>query len=194
MYGNLAEYLSNSRITHDEFFSFLEHPLNAEMAFELIDGYINMMASPTPNHQTISLEISSRIHAYLKDKKCRVFQDLSVFLFDERKKSDNVFRPDIMVTCDKNRITEKGHLGAPDFVIEIVSKSTGYNDYSTKRRAYMRNGVKEYWIVDSLISQILVCTEDTEYKYTFCDKIESHIFEGLVIDFKEILILLDIQA
>jgi len=194
MYGNLAEYLSNSRITLDDYISFAEHPINTDMSFELIDGYINLMASPTPNHQTISLEVSSSISAHFKDKKCRVFQDLSVFLFDEVKKCNNVFRPDIMVTCDKDKITDKGHIGAPDFVIEVVSKSTGYYDYSIKRRAYMRSGVKEYWIVDSLISQILVCTDNIEEKYTFNDIIESRIFKGLFIDFKEILTLLDIQG
>ena len=194
MYGNLAEYFSNSMITLDEYISFINHPINADMSFELIDGYINMMASPTPNHQTISLEISSRINSYTKDRNCKVFQDLSVFLFDETKKCSNVFRPDIMVSCDKDKITDKGHIGAPHFVVEVVSKSTGYNDYFTKRRAYMRSGVKEYWIVDSFISQILVCTDNKEEKYTFSDKIESRIFEGLVIDFGEILSSLDIQA
>ena len=37
----------------------------------------------------------------------------------------------------------------PDFALEVASKSTGRNDYTTKRDAYARYGVREYWRFDS---------------------------------------------
>jgi hypothetical protein len=36
----------------------------------------------------------------------------------------------------------------PDFVLEIASRSTGRNDYTTKREGYAGYGVSEYWRFD----------------------------------------------
>ena len=36
----------------------------------------------------------------------------------------------------------------PDFALEVASKSTGRNDYTNKRDAYARYGVREYWRFD----------------------------------------------
>lgn len=56
--------------------------------------------------------------------------------------------PDISIVCDKNKITDKGINGAPDFIIEIVSPSSRRMDYNTKNALYADAGVREYWIVD----------------------------------------------
>ena len=40
--------------------------------------------------------------------------------------------PDISVICDRNKISDKGIQGAPDFIVEIVSPSSRKMDYSTK--------------------------------------------------------------
>ena len=37
----------------------------------------------------------------------------------------------------------------PDFVLEVASESTGRNDYTHKRDAYARFGVREYWRFDA---------------------------------------------
>ena len=36
----------------------------------------------------------------------------------------------------------------PDFVLEVASRSTGRQDYTTKRDGYARHGVPEYWRFD----------------------------------------------
>jgi Uma2 family endonuclease len=41
-------------------------------------------------------------------------------------------------------------VGRPDFVLEVVSKSSPQKDVLHLRRAYARAGVREYWIVDAL--------------------------------------------
>lgn len=58
--------------------------------------------------------------------------------------------PDILFVSNRRLhiIGEKGILGAPDFVIEILSASTAQNDRGPKLRAYERAGVAEYWLID----------------------------------------------
>jgi Uma2 family endonuclease len=44
----------------------------------------------------------------------------------------------------------------PDLVIEVVSESSRDRDYTEKRDEYWTLGVKEYWIVDAKLQQVLV--------------------------------------
>jgi len=174
--------LLDTRITSDDFISFAEHPLSRNDNFELIDGFVTMMSSPSMDHQTISIYIARKIGNYLEGKKCMVLQDFNVFL-----NNDNVFRPDIMIICDKSKSKNNGYYGAPDFIIEIASKSTRGNDYTIKQRAYMKHGVKEYWIVDPTVNSVLVFTMNSSIikHYTFNDIIKLQSFD-LEIDFNEI--------
>lgn len=40
------------------------------------------------------------------------------------------------------------HFPAPDFVVEILSDSTGTRDRGVKFDDYAAHGVQEYWIID----------------------------------------------
>jgi Uma2 family endonuclease len=58
-----------------------------------------------------------------------------------------VVQPDICVVCDPAKVDERGCLGAPDWVIEILSPKTAAYDTREKLELYEENGVREYWIV-----------------------------------------------
>jgi Uma2 family endonuclease len=60
----------------------------------------------------------------------------------------NVVQPDLAVICDLSRLRPFGCLGAPDWVIEILSPYTSRRDMAEKRSLYERHGVREYWVVD----------------------------------------------
>lgn len=112
---------------------------------ELINGKVFMM-SPRPRveHAIVCTNIVSEFRTYLKGKKCRTFCDgVDVFL-DE----NNRFIPDTMIVCNPDIIKHNGIYGAPDLVVEVLSKTTANNDRSKKKYAYGKAGVKEYWIVD----------------------------------------------
>jgi Uma2 family endonuclease len=64
------------------------------------------------------------------------------------KNIDTVFQPDVIVVCDKSKITKRCCEGPPDLVIEIISPSTAGFDRFTKFYEYLNAGVMEYWIVD----------------------------------------------
>jgi Uma2 family endonuclease len=118
---------------------------------EIHDGKIVMQAaSPGMRHFEVVSNLYKLFQKHLTGKKCRVFFDsVDVILSKE-----NRFVPDIMVVCDKNKITEKGISGAPDLVVEVISKSTMKADRIHKKNTYERYGVKEFWLVDTAIQSI----------------------------------------
>jgi len=165
---------------------------------ELIDGFINMM-SPAPNrfHQKVSKNLSRFFINYLFQKKCEVY----IAPFDVRfpkpkseisdKQIYDVVQPDICVICDPAKLDDKGCLGAPDFIIEIVSLGNAKHDIKKKYELYEKNGVREYWIITPYekIVQVFVLENDKyQLKGTFTDEdqVKVNIFEDLVIDLKDV--------
>ena len=179
-------------LTLDDFWEFLERPENNDKTFELFDGQIVMMAGPGANHQRISGYIYGEMRNFLKGKKCEVFFELYVHLFKKKlDKCRNIFQPDVIMVCDKDKLTDKGCEGAPDFVVEVISKSTSKVDYLIKLMKYMEFGVKEYWIVDSFANRIIVYLNAEKnafsvYNYTFDDTVSVKTLDGFSIDFTEI--------
>jgi Uma2 family endonuclease len=157
---------------------------------ELIDGELYMMASPSMRHQRIVMELSYRIRDYIGSKKgdCEVFPaPFAVFLHAD----DSIYlEPDISVICDKDKLTDEGCNGAPDWIIEVVSPASRSMDYNKKLFKYHAAGVREYWIVDYERNLITVYNfeigEMTDY--SFSDKVETGIYEDLEIDFSGIMI------
>lgn len=73
----------------------------------------------------------------------RQIAPFAVFLNENNK---NYVEPDINVICDKNKLSDRGCEGAPDWVIEIVSPGSRRMDYAIKLFKYRSAGVQEYWI------------------------------------------------
>jgi Uma2 family endonuclease len=121
--------------------------------WELIDGEAYAMSpAPTNFHQLIVGELFSRIHGHFRGKPCRPF----VAPFDVRLPNmgkahhevNTVVQPDISLVCDPDKLKDNhGCLGAPDWVIEVLSPGTAVRDQRTKRTLYERHGVAEYWLV-----------------------------------------------
>ena len=110
---------------------------------EMLDGKIYAMASASPKHARVSLRISKIFDNYLRGKRCEVFPAVDVFLSE-----NDTPVPDISVVCNKDIIKDKGLYGAPDLVVEILSRSTAKHDKVYKKALYGQHGVKEYWVVD----------------------------------------------
>jgi len=123
-----------------------------EERIELIKGRIfKMSPAPGSSHQEISGNIYFAFKLYLLKKPCKVFSAP----FDVRlpRKSKNnqdlitVVQPDICVICDPSKIDERGCLGAPDIVVEILSPGNNKTELQNKYEVYEESGVQEYWIV-----------------------------------------------
>ena len=119
--------------------------------YEIIDGKVYMMARPSIKHSEVEYNITNIFKKYLKGKRCRAFNEVDVFLDD-----DNNFVPDVMIVCNPEIIEDDGIHGAPDLVVEILSKSTARRDRLQKFHIYAKSGVKEYWIVDPINKSVEV--------------------------------------
>lgn len=87
---------------------------------ELIDGELYMISSPSTKHQRLVTEFTYLIKDYIRHNngECEIFPSpFAVFL---NANHDIYLEPDISVICDKNKLTDEGCKGAPDWVIEIV--------------------------------------------------------------------------
>lgn len=119
---------------------------------ELINGEVVLMAPALPPHARISGNIFGSFLNYLKDKKCAPIADgVTVFLSDTEH-----YVPDFMVVCDPDKIKRDGVHGAPDLVVEVLSKSTAKRDRWYKKRGYESAGVPEFWLVDPVHRSIEV--------------------------------------
>ncbi|RKI41767.1 Uma2 family endonuclease [bacterium D16-51] len=155
---------------------------------ELIDGELYMLAAPGIKHQRLVTEFTYLIKNYIRchNGECEIFPaPFAVFLNADNK---IYLEPDISVICDKDKLTEDGCMGAPDWIIEIVSPSSRPMDYNKKLLKYGTAGVREYWIVDPMKLLIMVYNfeHDTFEQYSFSDKIKAGIYEDFEIDFAEI--------
>ncbi|NML66599.1 Uma2 family endonuclease [Hymenobacter sp. RP-2-7] len=119
---------------------------------ELIKGkLLRKVSAPTSEHQQIATNFTVEIGRFLKGKVCRIYTaPFDVRLLRSTGNGDaqikTVVQPDISVVCDLSKIDRRGCLGAPDWIIEIVSPSSLVLDTRTKFDLYAENGVREYWI------------------------------------------------
>ena len=150
---------------------------------ELIDGKIYYMAPPNTKHQMLVSDLLYEIRDYIKRNhgECMVFPaPFAVFLNENNK---NYVEPDISVICDKDKITNKGCNGAPDWIIEIVSPSSRQMDYYKKLFQYHTAGVREYWVADPEKGIVTVYDfeKDSMEEYTFGEKVPVGIYDGYSI-------------
>ncbi len=126
-----------------------------EQTVELIRGRIWPMAGPSRQHQDISRELTLALGNFFARSGCRLYSaPFDVRLYDRRKSMKankdvyTVVQPDLCIICDLEKLDDKGCLGAPDLVIEILSPGNSSKEMKVKKLLYEENAVREYWIVD----------------------------------------------
>ena len=193
MYGTL-ELDESKRYTYADYLTWLD-----DKRRELINGFIHLMSGPMRRHGRISMKISTRVYTFIEKQKgkCEVYHapfDVRLPLHgstDDDKIYD-VVQPDICVVCDLSKLDDRGCLGAPDLVVEVLSPSTLKYDWNYKFNLYEAAGVKEYWIVDpkAKTANVFILQSDGRYDlgtvYENDQKAPVRIFEGLEIDLNEL--------
>ena len=171
-----------------------------EEKVEIIKGKLFKMAMPSEKHQRTSCNFYRIFANYLHKKPCRVYHPpFDVRLIKPphlRKTTDKsiytVVQPDITVVCDLNKIDDRGCMGAPDLIIEILSPSTGSVDLKDKKAIYEFSEVPEYWIVHPHDQTVIVYVLDDQKKYAIAgiyastDTIKTHVFDDLFVDLADV--------
>ncbi|GHV32479.1 hypothetical protein FACS18949_03510 [Clostridia bacterium] len=167
--------------------------LPEDVRAEFVNSRIIMMAQPTVVHQRIQRQLTLQLGGFLHGKHCELFTaPIGVHLTNKRGK-DEVFEPDLIVVCDKNKLKKDGCYGAPDLIIEILSPSNRGYDRVIKFNKYLQAGVREYWIVDpediSVNVNILRGGEYVSKAYGEHDDAPVTVLPGCVISLSNIFSL-----
>ena len=102
-----------------------------------------------------------------------------------------VVQPDICIICDPSKIDEKGCLGAPDIVVEILSRGNNKKEIKNKYEVYEEAGVTEYWIIHPEEKTFLKYTLDNAGKYqpshllTLGDDVITPVLPGFVLSLED---------
>lgn len=166
---------------------------------ELIKGKI-MLMSPAPNigHQKIARNLYGMCYNFFRHKKCQFFPaPFDVRLYD-RKKSllanqdiHTVIQPDLCVICNPDILDKQGCNGAPDWIIEILSKGNSKREMNTKYELYQECGVTEYWMIypeqEAIHQFVLDQQGQYQLKHMFTEGIATpYLFPELSIELAEV--------
>jgi Uma2 family endonuclease len=178
-------------LNNDDYFTYADYlEWEGPERYELINGKAFLMASPSVEHQAILRKILVKLAVFLEDKPCEVFAaPLDVRLFPKEDKSDNtVVQPDILVVCDKSKLSKGSVDGPPDLVMEIVSPSNTQKLMFLKFQAYLQAGVREYWVLEPEGKRIQVYVLDRDHyiasAYSDNDVVPVSVLEPFTLDLK----------
>ena len=130
-------------------------------SYEIIGGEKIMAPAPNLTHSNIIGRLYLFIGNYLMANKSGYVYSDNV---DVHFSDGTLFKPDLCVVLKSNEKILAGQqniFGAPDMVVEVLSKSTKKRDVTIKKDTYEAQGVREYWIVDPWAKSISV--------YLLCD-------------------------
>ena len=187
------EYQTTRRISYEDYMTLVN---SSDQRYELIDGEIYLLASPSFNHQIVVSEIAGHFYNFFKGKPCRSLTapfDVKLFGFATKFEEDpNVVQPDVIVVCDEEKVNAGKYEGTPTLIVEVLSPSTKGKDMVTKLNLYMKSGVFEYWIIDLENKRVIQYSfsreRDIESLRTLKeeDTITSSVFEELALPLSDI--------
>lgn len=165
---------------------------------ELIKGKLfRMSPAPARKHQKIAGFFFGEIYSFLRQKRCEVYSAPFDVRLTPRKgektgKIHTVVQPDICVICDPAKLDDRGCIGAPDWIIEILSPGNSQTEMKNKFEVYQENGVKEYWLADPTNEIVFVYVLNDEgtyiglHPFTLEDTISSRVFPEFTLQVADI--------
>ncbi|MBC7494028.1 MAG: Uma2 family endonuclease [Flavobacterium sp.] len=132
---------------------------------ELIKGKVFQMSpAPSRKHQVVSRVLNRYLDRYFEHHPCGLFDaPFDVRLINYKKSTEDktvfsVVQPDLCVVCDRAKLDDRGCIGSPDLVIEILSPGNSKKEMGIKFNLYEENHISEYWIVEPAENAIFVYT------------------------------------
>ncbi|EON75314.1 hypothetical protein ADIS_4227 [Lunatimonas lonarensis] len=169
---------------------------NMDEVVELIKGKVFKKAAAAPRriHQQISIKLAAKLYNFLEGSLCQVYDAPFDVRFPKTSREDkqivDVVQPDICVICDPAKLDDRGCLGVPDLIVEILSPGNSKTELKHKYELYESHGVREYWIIHAETHDLLIYTlENGRYVpsrlLTSGDVVESRVLPGFKLDLEE---------
>jgi Uma2 family endonuclease len=157
-------------------------PYEEGRRWELVNGELISVPSPTWQHQDIVFRILQALRRYIETSKLLGLagQDVEFALTE----NDRV-RPDVCVLLGENASrldpTKTPIPGAPDIAIEVISPTERASESHDKVRAYLRAGTSEVWQVYPKSRTVQVHRGETGRLLEWSPPLETDLLPGFAL-------------
>jgi len=149
--------------------------------FQLIHGKLTFIPSPKFRHQHISIRLGAKLLPFVEQNSLGIILQAP---FDVHLDEKNIFQPDLLfVSNERKDIISDWIYGAPDLVVEIISKGSEKDDRERKMKVYGKYNVLEYWLISPENQQVEVFENKKgklvlKTKLTAGDTLSSKVLPG----------------
>ncbi len=143
---------------------YLELEQTSEIRHEYLGGQVFAMSGGSKEHNTISLNIASRLRSHLRGGSCSVFMaDMKVNIpLNSRHNKSIFYYPDVVVSCDSDD-KDRFSLNYPCLIIEVLSASKEITDKREKLVNYRNlDSLQEYVLVSQDEIKVEVYRQDNQ--------------------------------
>jgi Uma2 family endonuclease len=189
---------SLSQLDPDGVYTYADYLLwQFEERVELLRGRIAQMAAPSRLHQKISGNLYRILSNATWRSPCEVYMvpfDVRLPHYSQKKNKEvqTVVQPDLCVICDPEKLDDRGCIGAPDLMVEVISPGNSKREMRDKFEIYREAGVREYWIISPIEKtvQVYQLNEADQYiglrPFVDDDVLTTPVIPGLTIDLSEV--------
>jgi Uma2 family endonuclease len=155
-------------------------PYEEGRRWELVNGELIAVPSPTWRHQDIAFEMHLALKQYFRTSGAKglVAQDVEFAMT-----ADDRVRPDVCVLlnekADRLDLDKIPIPGAPDLAVEIISPSERTNESYGKVVRYLQCGTTEVWQVYPKLRTVHIYRRDKTYVVGPGESITSDLLPGL---------------
>ncbi len=135
----IADWLTERRWSEQEYLLFAG---DQNALIELSDGKVVIHEMPTPQHQSIVLNLAANLRRVTTGKVFVAPMPVQLWPGKMREPDLVFFRVEHL-----ERVGEQ-YAGLPDLVVEVLSPSTRAIDLGDKMDEYAAAGIPEYWVVE----------------------------------------------
>lgn len=142
---------------------YLQLEQTSDIRHEYLGGQVFAMSGGSKEHNTITLNIASRVRSHLRGGSCSVFMaDMKVRIELASQNKSIFYYPDVIVTCDPQD-QDRFSLNYPCLIIEVLSPSTEITDRREKLVNYRTlESLQEYVLVSQDEIKVEVYRKDAE--------------------------------
>jgi len=160
--------------------------------YEVIRGRLYMSPAPRPRHQRAVGRLFMTISRFVEERGLGEVYLAPIDVLLPGLASP--VQPDLSFLREDRLaiVTEEAIEGAPDLVVEVLSRSNWLTDRRDKLEVYAQAGVAEYWIVDP-DERTIEAFALRGQSYDLVDKrgagesVRSRVLAGLVVSIDEVL-------